>query len=83
MPGNPEGLCLTQPQLLLILQPEVIETSLPGPGTLGWVAWYGTETPCSLGGRLRIQDILPDYYLPHMGVGPAHSTSLPLLPASL
>ena len=30
------------------LQPEVVGTYLPGTGTLGWGAWCGAGTPCSL-----------------------------------
>ena len=51
-------------------------TYLPGNGTLGWVVWCGAGIPHS-------QSIPPDFYLPHMGVGPpipSLLTSPPLLP---
>ena len=58
------------------LQPEVTATSLPDTGSLGWVAWCWAGTLCSLN--------IPSYfYLPHACVGPAHSVSLPLLPATV
>ena len=49
---------------------------LPGAGTLGWEAWCGAGTPCFLNSP-------PDFYPPHVSVGPAHSTSLPLLEVSM
>ena len=67
---------LPQTELPLALQPEFIGTYHPGIGTLGWKAWCGAGTPYS-------QDILPNFYHPHMGVGPAHSVSLPLLPVCM
>ena len=42
-------------------------------------AWCQTGTPCSSGWGLCSYDIPPDFYLPHMGVGPALSAYLPLL----
>ena len=57
------------------LQIEVMGTYLPVTGALGWRTWYGAGTPCS-------QD-LSDFYPPHMGVGPAPSVSLPLLPVRM
>ena len=42
------------------LQPEVMGISLLGTETLGWGAWYGTETPRFSVGELCSQDILPN-----------------------
>ena len=55
------------------LQPDIVGAYLPGIGTLGWGAWCvaGTLTP---------EISLPNVYPPHVGEGPAHSESLPLLP---
>ena len=47
-------------------------TYLPGPGTLGWGFGVGL-------GLLNPEIALPNFYPPHMDVGPAHSTSLLLL----
>ena len=57
------------------LQPEVVGTYLPGTGTLGWEAWCGAETLQSWNIRMS----LPNFYPPHVGEGPACSTSAPLL----
>ena len=46
---------------------------IPGTGTLGLGSWCGAGTPHSW-------DIPPNFYWPHVGVGPACSTSLHLLP---
>ena len=55
------------------LQPEVVGTYLPGTGTLDWRPDVGLELPAP-----KIS--LLNFYLPHMGVGPTHSKSAPLLP---
>ena len=59
--------------------PEVMRASLPGCGTLGWVAWSGVGTPHSSAEELDLcsQDILPNIYPPHMCVGPARLASPP------
>ena len=46
------------------LQPADMVTYHPGTRTLGWGAWCGPGTLCSL-------DISPDFYPPHVNVGPA------------
>ena len=56
-----------------VLQPKVVGTYLPGTGTLGWGACVGL-------GLLTCEISLPNFYLPHAGVGPARSASAPLLP---
>ena len=48
-------------------------TYLPGTGTLGWGPGVGL-------GFFAPETSLPSFYPPHMGVGPAHSMSPPLLP---
>ena len=48
-------------------------TYLPGTGTLGW-------GPGMVLGLLALEVSLPNFYSPHVDVGPAHSKSLPLLP---
>ena len=58
---------------LWFLQSEVVGTYIPSTGTLGWGAWYGAVTP-------RSRDIPPNFFPPHAGMGPAHSTSAPFLP---
>ena len=45
------------------LQPEVMGTYLPGTGTMCWVVWCGAGIPHS-------QDIPPDFYTLHVGMGP-------------
>ena len=47
------------------LQPEVVGTYLLGTGTLGWGACCGAEL-------LTPEISLPNFYPPHVGVGPAH-----------
>ena len=44
----------------------------PGTGILGWGPGVGLEL-------LTPEISLPNFNLPHMDVGPTHSTSLPLL----
>ena len=57
------------------LQPEVMGTYLPGTGTVGWVVWCGAGIPCSPG-------IPPDFYPPHVNVGPSIPPPLhPLCPS--
>ena len=51
-----------------LLQPEVIGTFLPGTGHLGW-------DPLLLRGYLWSWDCPPNFYLPHLSVGPDHSVS--------
>ena len=51
-------------------------TYLPGPGKLGWVDWCGAGTPSSY-------NMLPEFFIAHVGVGPARSASLPFLPVSV
>ena len=59
-----------------ILQPEVLQTYLPAPGTLGL---WGQSAGVGL--CLLIPEIsLPNFYPPHLGETPSHSTSPPLLP---
>ena len=67
------------------LQAEVMETSFPGSGTLGWWEnWCGAGTPYSSEGNFEAsQDIPPNFYLLLVGVGPAHSVSLPFLLVSM
>ena len=48
-------------------------TYLPGTGTLGWERGVGL-------GLLAPKISLPNFYPPHVGMGPARSLSLPLLP---
>ena len=64
---------LPLPQSLLLLQPEVVETYFPGTGTLGWGPDMGLEF-------LTPKISLLNFYLLHIGYGPAHSLSVPLLP---
>ena len=54
------------------LQPEILGIYLPGTGTLGWGPGVGL-------GLLIPRISLLNFYPPHMGMGPAHSISLPLL----
>ena len=54
------------------LQPEVVGTYLPGTGTLDWRPDVGLELPAP-----KIS--LLNFYLSHMDVGPACSTSPPPL----
>ena len=54
------------------LQPEVVGTYVPGTGILGWGCGVGL-------GLLAPKILLPNFYPPNMGVGPAHSVSVPLL----
>ena len=55
------------------LQAGVIGTSLPDTRALGWGAWLGL-------GLLTPEISFPNFYPTHMYVGPACSTSVPLLP---
>ena len=57
-----------------LLEPEVVGTYLPGTGTLGW---GGGEAGVRLG-FLAPEISLPNFYPPHVDVGPARSASLPL-----
>ena len=50
----------------------IIQTFLPGTGAVDWVSWLGL-------GLLAHDIPLSNFYLPHVGVGPAHSMSVPLL----
>ena len=49
------------------LQPEVMGTSLPGTGTLGWGAWYRAGTP-HYSGRISAADISLLTFIHHMWV---------------
>ena len=55
------------------LQSEVVETYLPGSGTLGWGTGVGL-------GPLTPEISLLNFYPPHVGEGTDYSTSAPLLP---
>ena len=48
---------------LQFLQPEIMESYLPGSRILGWVVWSGVRIPHPRG-------ILPGFYLPHGDMGP-------------
>ena len=50
------------------LQTEIVGTYLPGTGSLGWRASWGL-------GLLTAEISLPYFYPPHVGDGPARSTS--------
>ena len=50
-----------------------METYLPSIGILGLGAGVGL-------GLLTLEVSLPNFYPPRVGEGPAHSTSVPLLP---
>ena len=56
------------------LQSEVMGTYLPGIGTLGWGPSLGLRA-------LAPKTFLPNFYPPHMGVGPAHFVSPCLCPS--
>ena len=56
-----------------LLQTEVVGTYVPGTGTLGWRPGIGL-------GLLTPKTSLLNFYPPHVDIGPAHSTSVPLLP---
>ena len=62
-----QSLSLLQPPL--VLQPEVMGIYLLSTGTLGLAVWPGVRITHS-------QGIHPDFYLPHVNVGPRY---LPLL----
>ena len=57
----------------LFLQPEVVGTYFPSTGTLGWGSGVGL-------GVFAPKISLPNFYIPHMGEGPARSVSALLLP---
>ena len=77
----PRSFCLPQPQPLLVF----IVTNYGD-----FLFWHlnpeleflcGAGIPCSLGKRvLQSWDIPPNFFLPHVGVGSAHSLSLSPLP---
>ena len=54
------------------MEAEVKGTSLPITGALGWEPGVGLVL-------LTFEISLLDFYLPHVGVGPASTTALPLL----
>ena len=83
MPGAPEAFCLTEPQSPLVFTARSYGDFSswhwnPGLGGLIW----GWDTSL-LRGKLHSLDIHPDFYPPHVGMGPACSTSLPLLVVSV
>ena len=57
--GTPAKTCLPQPNPHLVLQPEIMGTSLPGPGILGWGAWCGAGIPHSSRGTSAAKVYLP------------------------
>ena len=80
MPGAPEAFCLTEPQSPLVFTARSYGDFSswhwnPGLGGLIW----GWDTSL-LRGKLHSQDIHPDFYPPHVGMGPALSVSLPFPP---
>ena len=64
---------LPQTQSLLVFAARSCGTYLPVTGTLGWGPGVGL-------GLLTPELSLLNFYPPHVGEGPAHSTSVPLLP---
>ena len=82
-PGTPEAPGSFSHYPRWFLQPEVMETFLPGTGTLGCRVWFGAGTPHSSGEDCCIWDDPPNFYLTHVGVGPTSSVSPPLLSVSM
>lgn len=75
LPRTPSALCSTQSQSLLLSQPEVTESSLPGTLTLDWGAGVGLGMLAPQGILLHL-DIPLDFYLPHMvWTSPFHSST--------
>ena len=62
---------LLPPKPNWFLQPEVMGIYLPGTGTLGYADWSGA-------GFAGSQGILPNFYPPHVNVGPPVPLPLPL-----
>ena len=80
LPGTTGAFHLTQPQSSLVFTARNhgnISSWHWNPGLRGTVWNWDTSI---LTGDFCSQDISSYFYLPHVSVGPAHSTSLPLLP---
>lgn len=63
----------------LLSQSDVVGVLLPGSGTPGKGGQCEVRVPRCFGGNLCGGDILPYSQLPHAGMGPARSMSLPIL----
>ena len=73
-----KGNCLGLQKFLLPTQSLLVSEKLWGLTFLALEPWAGGP---GAGLRLLIHKIsLPNFYLPHVGVGPARSVSVPLLP---
>ena len=74
-PRTPVTLCLTHLQSKLVFTARSYGDFFAWPWNPGLGGWCGV-TSVSSGGDLCIQDIPPNFYLPHVGVGSACSTVL-------
>ncbi|KAF6088477.1 hypothetical protein HJG60_008302 [Phyllostomus discolor] len=80
MPGTPKALSHSA-AVPAGFYSQMLWTSLPDTGTLGWGPWCGAATPYSSGGTSTAK-IVYKYLTDTQGVKSACSVSLPLLPVS-
>nr|KAF6437991.1 hypothetical protein HJG59_008691 [Molossus molossus] len=81
LPGAPARSASLSLSSCWFFQPEVMGTSLPGTGTLRRVSGVGGGPLSPQGGPSQPR-YPPDFYPPHLGVGPAHPP-LSLIPVSI